>query len=87
MKAKPVEPLYFIPFECILMVHFFSVSNAIFIVLSLTPLLLQFLVKRFVVDIRYNADTKVANFSLNVTYCLACLYLLLFAHRLSTWLL
>ncbi|VDN50739.1 unnamed protein product [Dracunculus medinensis] len=38
---------------------FVIVSNAIFIVLSLTPLLLQFLVKRFVVDIRYNADTKV----------------------------
>ncbi|KHN71283.1 Transmembrane protein 70 -like protein, mitochondrial [Toxocara canis] len=38
---------------------FAIVANTFLTLLSLTPLLLQFLVKRFIVDIYYNSETKV----------------------------
>ncbi|VDK49045.1 unnamed protein product [Anisakis simplex] len=41
------------------MMLFVIVSNTFLTLLSLTPLLLQFLVKRFIVDIYYNHKTKI----------------------------
>ncbi|MFH4981041.1 hypothetical protein AB6A40_007750 [Gnathostoma spinigerum] len=38
---------------------FAIVANSFLILLSFTPFLLQFLVKRFIVDLRYNPETKV----------------------------
>lgn len=40
----------------------FLVANAFLALLSLTPFLLQLLVKRFIVDIYYNSESKVTSY-------------------------